>query len=472
MAAAVDVYLEESESAISGTSVPTFNFSVYADEQLLANYINALQQKLNSITGCFDAINKSALDTLDNYSNIFNTIQVPDIVEVDLTAKSTNVLGGLNAVVSASGLKLRAGASTSTDVIDIYKEGSQVVITGDEVDGMVPVRTEDGREGWMGKKYLTVTEPEIPEKPVETRETEGQAVVVDPSSGGNIETPEVELRGVAGKTATVDVGHLHLREGDNTKTNSIGIYSKGTQVTLTGKEHDGMVEVVLEDGKTGWMGKKSLNIPEGTQETPAQAVTPQNQTTAGTNLGEQTAQPTPTTKDNGEPKLGGKATVNIDRIHLREGDNTGTESLGIYKKGTEVTLTGNEVDGMVEVRLPDGKSGWMGKKSLNIPEGTKTKEVPAGQINNTHGDTTPKTELPEEHLIPDVDLTNRAATVAVGKLYLREGDNTGTTPIGVYDQGTKVTLTGKEVDGMVEVILSDGKTGWMGKKSLNIEGDK
>lgn len=72
----------------------------------------------------------------------------------------------------------------------------------------------------------------------------------------------------------------------------------------------------------------------------------------------------------------------------------------------------------------------------------------------------------------DKSLDGIIAYVTIENLNLRKGNNTSTAVLGVYPQGTKVTLTGKEADRMLEVITPDGKKGWMGSKYLEITNER
>lgn len=65
------------------------------------------------------------------------------------------------AWVDTDALNLRAGPSTSDDVLEILPQGTQLSVTGEAVDGFVPVAYE-GELAWISGDYLTWTDEDEP----------------------------------------------------------------------------------------------------------------------------------------------------------------------------------------------------------------------------------------------------------------------------------------------------------------------
>lgn len=67
----------------------------------------------------------------------------------------TEVAAGQNAWVDSSiGLRVRDGASSSATKIDVIDHGTQIWVTGDEVNGYVPMEYYGGW-GWVAADYLS-----------------------------------------------------------------------------------------------------------------------------------------------------------------------------------------------------------------------------------------------------------------------------------------------------------------------------
>jgi zinc D-Ala-D-Ala carboxypeptidase len=111
-------------------------------------------------------------------------------------------------------LNLRAGPSTSDDILDVMPAGTTVTISGGEQGGFLPVSVE-GQSGWSYALYLS-------------------------ASGKPLADP----------TATV-LEDLNLRDGPSANDSILDVIPAGAKVTLTGNGRNGFVSVSY-GGTDGW----------------------------------------------------------------------------------------------------------------------------------------------------------------------------------------------------------------------------
>ena len=279
MEKSVNVNLDENEVIISCNYSPIFDFSLYKSEKLLSNYIDSLKERLDTIRNCFDNINQNALKTIEEYNNVLNTVKVPEIYDVNINIDS-NINSNLN-----SNLESNINSNVESNV----------------------------------------------ESKVEEKKVDGK-------------------KEINKKLAVVDIDRVHLRKDSKVDSDSIGVYRKGSKFELTGNETEDMIEVITIDEKTGWVNKKYL-IVNGV---------PRIESVIENEIMEDTK----------ENRQSNSATVNVDKVYLRSDGNIESTPLAVLDKNTKVYLTGNESEVMIEVKTLDGKTGWIGKKSLIIG-GTK-----------------------------------------------------------------------------------------------------
>ncbi len=215
-------------------------------------------------------------------------------------------------------LHLRAQASSSSDSMGLYPNGTKVTVT--HRSGSWAYVKVDGKTGWMMLKFLSSTAP-------------GQTPVPTPSP-----TPMPSTESTVMYIKTGNSGKLHLREKDNTSSASKGLYPNDTKVTVT--HRSGAWAYVSVDNKTGWMMLKFLTatVP-GT--TPAPTVAP-------------TPTATPAASENTQMTV---KTDDGNKLHLREEPSRSSASKGLYPVGTKVTVI-NRSGAWAQVKV--GKEyGWM-----------------------------------------------------------------------------------------------------------------
>ena len=120
---------------------------------------------------------------------------------------------GPTTTVADGPLNLRAGASTSYDVLEVMPEGATVTLLGSQSNGYTRVSYQ-GTIGWAATQYL---------------------------AGGSS----------SGNTATVIDGALNLRQGASTGYDVILVMPDGATVTLLGATANGYSRVSYQ-GTIGW----------------------------------------------------------------------------------------------------------------------------------------------------------------------------------------------------------------------------
>ena len=252
------------------------------------------------------------------------------------------------AVVRGGRLNLREYASSTSRSLGKYNSGTWVTIQGHSVSGWVPVRTMDGKSGYMSGNYLTYAQsgnqgvvryanggyvnlrqgPSL-NYPVVTRVTSGTSItILDDSYEWNY--VRVNLYGTAyigymhdsfidKSTTTASVvtkngGKVNVRTGPGSNYGSVGSLRTGTRVTILLKGN-GWAQIT-GGGLTGFMATSYLsNVSSG------------NSGNNGNSGG------TVTTKT---------AYVNNPRstqiLHLRETPSQSARSIGQYYNGTQVKV--------------------------------------------------------------------------------------------------------------------------------------
>ena len=200
------------------------------------------------------------------------------------------------AVVRGGRLNLREYASSTSRSLGKYSTGSWVMIRGQSVSGWVPVRTMDGKDGYMSGNYLNYAKSgatgvvryaqggyvNLRQGPslnydVVTRVTSGTSIsILDASYEWNYVS--VNLYGTeyygymhdslidkSTTTATVvtkNGGKVNVRSGPNSSYGSVGSLSTGTRVSVL-LQGNGWVQI-SGGGLTGYMSSSYLsNVSSG-----------------------------------------------------------------------------------------------------------------------------------------------------------------------------------------------------------------
>ncbi len=171
-----------------------------------------------------------------------------------------------------SSVRVRAGYSTSTDILGSLAEGESVQITGESDNGWMRVNWK-GLTGYVSKSYLTDTPPETTAAASETRPTSTQAAGTSPgttpSPGTNNQTPQPGSQGPA------------VGPGAPQSPGSTGTGSTGTNGSVSGtvlQFDPSGVTIQLSNGSTQTFSWGSAAIPADLQPGSSVQVTYQGNT--------------------------------------------------------------------------------------------------------------------------------------------------------------------------------------------------
>lgn len=141
-------------------------------------------------------------------------------------------------LVATDTLNLRAGPSTSDEILTVMQVGSLVQATGETRYGFARVRF-NGISGWAASDFLNDGGPApVPQEPV--------------GSGYDPPTP--------GSGIAVVTEDLNLRAGPSTNQRVLTVLSAGTKVQLSGSASNGFYRVHAGQ-RTGWVSASYLLTP-------------------------------------------------------------------------------------------------------------------------------------------------------------------------------------------------------------------
>jgi uncharacterized protein YraI len=156
-----------------------------------------------------------------------------------------------SGVVADGPLNLRAGPSTSHDILLVMPHGAALEIMGEVQSGFHPVRY-NGTKGWASAEFVGVdgvTEP-VPGDEVEQPDDD----VTEPDDG-SVAVPGGDPTG----TAMVIDGALNLRSGPGTNFSVLTVMPDSAEVSLLGEQQNGFYPVRF-NGQDGWAFGEYLSI--------------------------------------------------------------------------------------------------------------------------------------------------------------------------------------------------------------------
>ena len=251
------------------------------------------------------------------------------------------------AVVRGGRLNLRQYASKTSRSLGKYDSGSWVTVQGQNTSGWYPVRTMDGKTGYMAGNYLTFAQngsigtvayanggyvnlrqgPSL-DYAVVTRVTSGMTVnILDASYEWNYVSVNVggatytgymhdSLINKSTTTATVSTrngGKVNVRRGPSSSYGSIGSLKSGTRVTVLLKGN-GWCQIT-GGGLTGFMATRYLS----------------NMGTANSGSNSNSGTVSTRTAYVNNPK-------STQVLYLRESPSQSAKALGQYANGTQVKV--------------------------------------------------------------------------------------------------------------------------------------
>ena len=302
-------------------------------------------------------------------------------------------------------LNLRALPSTQSESLGLYANGTAVTV--DYTSGEWAYVSVGGQRGFMILSCLTETKP---------------------ADGGTTPDSPSHTENTTMYISTGNSGGLHLRVNASRSARSLGIFPNGTKVTVMNRDGAGWAYVSV-NGTTGFMMLQYLTpynpdpvVPVGPTLDPAAATTMYI------------------------------ATGNSGRLNLRELPSQQSRSLGLFANDTEVQAI-LLASGWAQV-IVNGQRGFMMSKFLTATApGTSS----GGGIKP---DGTAPTAAPGYVGIMYV------ATGNSGRLNLRENVSTSSASLGLYPNGTPVSV--HATIGAWAHVTVEGKTGYMMNQFLSV----
>ncbi|WP_342604199.1 D-alanyl-D-alanine carboxypeptidase family protein [Peribacillus sp. FSL E2-0159] len=138
-----------------------------------------------------------------------------------------------------------------------------------------------------------------------------------------------------------------------------------------------------------------------------------------------------------EPSVANAATVTYTataNLNVRTGPSTANKIIARVKQGTKLTVTGKNANGWLKVSL-NGQTGYVSGQYVKISNSSSS--------------------------------TATVTYTATANLNVRTGPSTANKIITTVKQGTKLTVTGKNVNGWLKVSLN-GQTGYVSSKYVKI----
>ena len=218
---------------------------------------------------------------------------------------------------------------------------------------------------------------------------------------------------------TVSASSANFRPQPSYNSDVLDTYTRGTEITVLGVRDDGWLHVQTSLG-VGFMRADLLSDAFSFHKDESGSQSGGNASGSGT--GGQTSSANTAVVSNADPKT---------RLNLREKPDSGSAVLGKYYSGTVVTLLDEPKDGWVRVQIGGTATGYM-QTSYLVTNGTTVQSaMPTPTIKNKGG----------------------------SGLNLREKPDTSSKSLGLYKNGTQVSVMGV-YGGWVHVTV-DGKVGYM-----------
>ncbi len=328
--------------------------------------------------------------------------------------------------VTADSLRVRRGPSTQSDTIAFYRQGERVTIVG-ETDGWYRIQLPDGTYGYVSADYILLEEEE--------EETPPAAETPAYSSGDR-----VRVRALPSTQGEI---LAHLMFGDS--------------VTVVGEELDGWYQVRLSDGTEGYVSAGYIVFTQPVRERTAYSsgsnvrVRAQASTASAilnhlafgqsfTVIGDVQGDWYRVRLSDGtqgyvhadyvsftRPVLERTGYITGNSVRVRSAGSTGAPILTLTNRGDAWTVVGEIQSGWYQVRLPDGRSGYI------------------------HGDYVTFTRPP----------VNRTGYSVGSDVRVRKSASTSSAILALLQRGQSFTVTGETATGWYQVRLSDGTQGYV-----------
>ena len=249
---------------------------------------------------------------------------------------------------------------------------------------------------------------------------------------------------------TGNSGRLHLRAEMSTQSKSLGLYANNTNVLVVGEYGEWVQVVVGDQSHQGYMQKKYL----------APTSTDFNRITEAFSASGASALPDVTLYVH---------TGNTGRLHLRARPSKGAKSLGLYDNGTKVTVIvvpGENCGKFVHVRVGNQEGYMLGScLSADAPKRptstapVSTQEAPAASAQPV---------ISQQPAQAQQGTVMYVHTGNSGRLHLRAQGTSNSASLGLYENGTAVTILSYESRSWARVRVGS-QEGYMKLKFLSAE---
>jgi uncharacterized protein YkwD len=287
-------------------------------------------------------------------------------------------------VDSASGLNLRAEASTTAKLVASLKPRQHLVIigpaTGPDANGITwqNVRTDDGLTGWASAQFLTKTNP-AGSTPAPTAAAAATTPPPAPTQAPATAAPPAAASGEAWVNST---NGLNLRSQAVATSTVIAVLPFGAHVALTGApqgpDAGGITwqNVRADDGKAGFVAAQFLSATKPVTTTAATPVT----TAPVTSTTPATATPVPATTG----ATGNVYVIATNGLNLRSQPNTTAGVVATLTYGQRLTAlapkSAPDASGVAwqNVRTDANQTGWASADYLSATPPITTTTAPTG----------------------------------------------------------------------------------------------
>lgn len=307
--------------------------------------------------------------------------------------------------VNTSALNVRSGPSTDYDRITTISKGTTLTIIATEGDWYkVEV---GGKTGYVAARYVAVN--------------------------GN------QTEDASGKTGTVNVSVLNIREGAGTSTKCIGSLRNGTKVSIIAAE--GEWYKVQGGGKTGYVFAEYVTVG-GDDSSSGSSDNSDNSDNSGS-----------TTPDG----TGKNGKCNVTALNVRSKATTASSVVGSLSKDTVVEITATEGDWYKINATLNGRAvtGYVFAEYITLTD-EKPAQNPSDDGNNDN---------------TSVENNGKSGKCNTYALNVRKGAGTNHAVIGSLAQNEKVTIQ-ETKDGWYKVKVDGRKlTGYVSAQYITIIGD-
>ncbi|HHV71954.1 MAG TPA: SH3 domain-containing protein [Clostridia bacterium] len=265
--------------------------------------------------------------------NLSRKIMAPILIFLVLCLIPTVALAR-EGLVKGDYVNVRSGPATSYPRLGLVRQGTSFTLLESQGDWH-KVQFASGLTGWIAG-WLVELEPEsVPQQP----------------------NPQPDVQpGTNYLTAIVTATSLNVRSGPGTNYSIVGGLSKGNVVTVLATSGD-WLKIKTAQGLEGYVAGQYLQI---NQQGGTPALPPQ--------------EPVETPISSGL-----KCVVTASKANIRAGNSTNTAIVGSAVNGTVLEVLG-EAGGWYNVKLPDGKIGWIAGWLVNLVQGKAATTITNVQV--------------------------------------------------------------------------------------------